>query len=595
MTLFVERAASVQPEFALTETNAPFIAQICQRLDGIALAIELAASRMKMFKVEQIAARLDDAFGLLTSGNRAALPRQQTLRALIDWSYNLLSEEEKTFLRKLSVFMGGWTLEAAEAVCENKDALELLTHLVDKSLVSVDHKHGDEVRYYLLETIRQYAHEKLMESGDGDSTRERHLEYFMQLAETNEARRKTPEQMLAYQQMRMEFDNFRIALDWSLSEGMVGQNSDKGLRLANAIEWEEAMEEGLNWYKKGLAKIKHGIPEFDLIRAKGMTNLGVLLIFLGERVSAVDIMQGSLALYRSINPQDKRGWLETHSRLVGAYIDYDSSVAISNAKASVALARSLGPEGIWELGTALYWDGVVSLRQREYETAKSRTQESLTIFRQLGDNIWVAHMLELLGLIERDQGNFEAARLYHEQSRDIYLALTMKRNEINALWYLASIARRTGHFDSARITLEEVIIYYRDKGLKNDLARSLWELGETLFRLGETAQATRTLQESLELLLHITHPRYKSYGLFTLAQAFHHQENNVDAARLLGAIEVEVRKDLWQLYAPRMADYNQTMEAIKTALGEGAYTIAYAEGLAMTLDQAISYVLELPL
>ena len=177
------RAAN--PKFDLTEKNASSVAQICRRLDGIPLALELAAARVTVFPAEQIATRLDDRFKLLTGGSRTALPRQQTLRALIDWSYDMLSEDERALLRRLSVFAGGWVFEAAKSICNNLDVLNLLTQLVNKSLVTMDDE-GNEPRYRLLETVRQYARDKLMEAGEAEKMRNRHLDYFVQLTENAE-------------------------------------------------------------------------------------------------------------------------------------------------------------------------------------------------------------------------------------------------------------------------------------------------------------------------------------------------------------------------------------------------------------------------
>jgi predicted ATPase len=183
--LFVERARAVQPGFQVTQTNARIVTDICQRLDGIPLAIELASARVRALSVEEIAARLSDRFGLLTRGDRTALPRQQTLRASIDWSYDLLTDHERALLRRLSVFAGGWTLEAAEAVgidgdVETADVLDLLTNLVEKSLVTLE---AEGERYRLLETVRQYAQERLSNSGEEDASRTRHLTFYLILAE----------------------------------------------------------------------------------------------------------------------------------------------------------------------------------------------------------------------------------------------------------------------------------------------------------------------------------------------------------------------------------------------------------------------------
>jgi predicted ATPase/class 3 adenylate cyclase len=230
--LFIERATAVLPDFELTESNAASIAQICRHLDGIALAIELAASRVKILKVEQIASRLDDVFRLLTGGNRTALPRQQTLRAMIDWSYNLLPEEERTVLRRLSVFMGGWTIEAAEVVCDNSAMLDLLDHLVDKSLVSVDYEHGEEARYTFLETIRQYAREKLYGSGEGEIMRERQARWCVDLAERAEPKLRGHGQLEWLDRIEQELDNVRSALEWCINN-----NIDLGFRIMNGLKW----------------------------------------------------------------------------------------------------------------------------------------------------------------------------------------------------------------------------------------------------------------------------------------------------------------------------------------------------------------------
>ena len=183
--MFIERALLAQPSFNVTNANAPAVAQICFRLDGIPLAIELAAVRVKVLRVEQIAARLDDRFRLLTNGGRTALPRQQTLRALIDWSHSLLTGPERDLFRQLAVFTGGWTLEAAETVCAEMEILELLARLVDKSLVVLDEQ-AKEPRYRMLETIRQYALEKLLDAQESERLRDRHLRFFVKLAEFTE-------------------------------------------------------------------------------------------------------------------------------------------------------------------------------------------------------------------------------------------------------------------------------------------------------------------------------------------------------------------------------------------------------------------------
>jgi len=264
--LFVERAGTVLPDFTVTDDNAPAVVQVCHRLDGIPLAFELAAARVKMLAVEQIAARLDDRFRLLTGGSRTALPRQQTLRALIDWSFGLLSEQECVLFRRLSVFAGGWTLDAAEAVCSDKDesgrmkdenhpsafilhpfdVLDLLSHLVNKSLVIVDREQGKDARYRLLETIRQYARDKLLESSEVGAVRDRHLRYFVEVAEEAEPQLRGAGLVPWMRRLNQELDNLRAAMEWAREDGegaAVGYNAveynrvELGLRLASSLWW----------------------------------------------------------------------------------------------------------------------------------------------------------------------------------------------------------------------------------------------------------------------------------------------------------------------------------------------------------------------
>jgi predicted ATPase len=235
LQLFVDRCLSARPDFRVTHENAATVVSICHRLDGIPLAIELAAARVRSLSVEEINHRLDHRFRLLTGGPRTALPRQQTLRSLIDWSYDLLLDPEKVVLQRLSVFAGGWTLEAAERICagdqgEDGQVLDLLSSLIDKSLVTVDESDG-RVRYRLLDTVRQYARERLVESASAEAIRQRHRDYFLQLAEAADAKLLGAEQAGWLRRFEEEHDNLRLALEWSHGES----SAQEDLRLCRAM------------------------------------------------------------------------------------------------------------------------------------------------------------------------------------------------------------------------------------------------------------------------------------------------------------------------------------------------------------------------
>ena len=240
--LFAERATKANSRFVLTEHNASFVTQICSRLDGIPLAIEFAAARVKIFTPEQIAERLDDRFRLLTGGSRTALPRQQTLRALIDWSYQSLNETEQRALRRLAVFSGGWTIEAAEAVIGEEEAFDGLLGLVNKSLVNVDEQ-DQKSRYRFLETIRQYAMEKLLESGEAVATRNRQFEFMLQIAGKSERRMFGAENNSWLDQMEVEHDNLRAAYEWSIAN-FPARNFCAGRRTGRILDTARLQQRG---------------------------------------------------------------------------------------------------------------------------------------------------------------------------------------------------------------------------------------------------------------------------------------------------------------------------------------------------------------
>jgi predicted ATPase/class 3 adenylate cyclase len=302
--LFIERAVAALPTFAVTNQNAPAVAQLCWRLDGIPLAIELAAARVRMLTVEQIAARLDDRFRLLTGGSRTALRRQQTLQAAIDWSYQLLSEEERLLLQRLAVFAGGWTLEAAEAVgvgasIEGADVLDLLGALVDKSLVVAEGQ-GAHERYRLLETIRQYAGEKLLEAGEVGPIRDQHRDWYVGLAARAEPELTGPGEEEWLGRLEVEHDNLRAALAWSL-EGDPGV----GLRLAASLGgfWARHghLVEGRRWLEAFLTRAPApDDPEEQRVRARALRRAGILASDQQDRAAARTFLAESLILFRAL-------------------------------------------------------------------------------------------------------------------------------------------------------------------------------------------------------------------------------------------------------------------------------------------------------
>src|SRR5215218_854902 len=383
--LFVDRAKAVAPSFGLTEANAPAVTTVCRRLDGMPLAIELAAARVRMLSVEQISSRLEDSLALLTGGSRTALPHQRTLRAAINWSYALLSEEEQALLGRLSVFAGGFTLEAAEEVCsgegiESEEVLDLLTRLADKSLVQVAGQDG-EARYRLLETVRQYAREKLEESGEKPDVRRHHAEFFLELAERVEPLINGKDRELWLGRLDAEHDNLRAALAWSREEA----EGETALRLSGALSWfwyhREYWSEWRSWLDGALAiREEAGGASRTAARAKALSGGGFLAWMQGDQDTARSQLEESVALWREV--EDKQGLAQALRFLSGSFESQGNyAVARPLAEESVELFRQ--GDDKFGLGITLSRLGITALAQGDDAAARAALEEGVAICREI--------------------------------------------------------------------------------------------------------------------------------------------------------------------------------------------------------------------
>ena len=416
--LFVDRASAASG-FALAPDEAAAVSQVCRRLEGMPLAIELAAARTRALSVGQILERLDDCFTVLTGGNRTADVRHRTLSATMDWSHDLLCGEEKVLFRRLSVFAGGWTLPAAEKVCAGEsiregDVLDLLAGLVDKSLVVV--ARGDEVRYRMLEPIRQYARGKLEESGEEAEIRGRHAGFFLALAEEAEPALPGPEQAAWLVRLEQEYDNLRRALAWLREEGY----AERGLRLGGAL-WRF-------WWLRG---------HF----AEGKAQLEALLELRGARGRTKERAKGLFVL----------GEL---ARRRGDYGGGDHTVARRYQEESLGIYRELRDRE--RTAAALSELGRIGLELEDWETAHSFLEESLKLERDSDDEHGLAVALESLGWLAHFEGNDEAARPFIEEALVIFGRLGDSLYVGICLWLLGSIAVAQGDYAAARARLVEI-------------------------------------------------------------------------------------------------------------------------------------------
>jgi predicted ATPase len=478
--LFIERAATAKPGFTLTDVNAFSLAQICFRLDGIPLAIELAASRVKVLSPDQIAARLDDRFRLLTGGSRTALPRQQTLRAMIDWSYSLLSEEEKKLFRRLAVFVGGWTLEGAEAVCSDEDdradILDLLTKLVDKSLVFTEEANG-EIRYHRLETIRQYSREKFLETDEVEKIRDRHFDFFVQFAELVDLKLKSRDQLLWQNRMSAEQDNLRAALEWGLN-----RSPDGALRITGAANlfWTAGgfSAEGFRWTQKALEQVeKTSLPsgateDLRLVaRAKALCGLTRLYLSLGDNANAKRAAEESVALYRQ--SPDRIGL--AFALIVLAYpLDFlgERTEAEEALQESYSIGRVEGDTYIICRALNRLGHVIVDL-YHDLALAQRYVEESLRLAQEAGLRSQEAQAFEILGFIAIHRDNAEEARRYLKESVRAYEGIGASFNVILEKSNLAHLERRLGNHVEALEYYRETILAFRDMGQTGAVAHQL--------------------------------------------------------------------------------------------------------------------------
>jgi len=408
--LFVERARAVKQDFSLTEGNAVAVAQVCYRLDGIPLAIELAAARARVLSVEQISSRLDDSFRLLTGGGRSALAHQRTLRAAMDWSHDLLSEQERILLGRLSVFAGGFVLEASEAVgtgegTEEAGVLDLLGSLVDKSLV-LAMEQGEQTRYRLLETVRQYASEKLEETGEADGVGRRHAQYYLALAEEAERGSSGSDQARCLERLETEHDNLRAALGWSLGGG----GAEVGLGLAAAL-WSfwythGHLSEGRRWLERAIAADSAPTTR---ARAKALGGAGYIALFQGEYEAAKALLEEGLILYRELGEKEGIASSLVDLGFVAVLAERD----LETVPALYEEAVGLGPEVEDRRVAAnlLLFQGLIAVSQGEYERATALHEEALAKFREIRDVQGMGHCLNNLALGAVVEGDYDKASL----------------------------------------------------------------------------------------------------------------------------------------------------------------------------------------
>ena len=448
--LFIERAAAVDPSFVPSAEHARSVARICRRLDGIPLAIELAAARMAMLAPDQIEARLEDRFRLLTAGARTAVPRQRALEATVEWSYQLLSDHERVLLNRLSVFPASWTLEAAEAICcvaplPAGETLSLLSRLVDKSMVSIDRQALDAYRYHLLDTVRDYARARAQAEGTAGEMRQRHFDAFYERFRDSQRIMRGSEQLPRLRQLRVEQDNVRAALEWGLASPA---RAEASVELAGALFWYWTkcglFEEGKRWLRRAVA-----VGASPRIQATALVGLAHMYHFQGEQAPVVDLGVRTVSLGREHGDAwaTSVGWfLQALASFELGQLDQARAAALSALEAADVYGQ------IVERGGPLMVLANVALARGAQDEALRLFDESIDVHRRGGDAWGLSILLSVAAGLRMVRDDFARARAQATEALTLCRALDDPRGTAWSLEVFAGLLAAAGRLDDAART-----------------------------------------------------------------------------------------------------------------------------------------------
>lgn len=509
VALFVERARQGRPGFLPNNEQLEAVARICRRLDGLPLALELAAARIRLMPPSRIVAELDDRFRLLTGGSRTAMARQQTLEASVAWSHDLLDENERAVLRRLSVFPGGFTLEAAEAVAadglvDQYDVLDLLARLVDKSLVQLDDEERTDTRYHLLETIRQYARERLIESSETDTTRERHLIHFLALAERAEPELHRPGGPTWLARLEADHDNFRTALEWADTS----DNHERFLRLVTALTlfWELRghLATGARWFTRALATD----DDSSVIRARALWGAAHVALYSDDFETAMQRAPEALAMAEALGDE----WTTARALNTSGYAQlwFDPAGARETLKTSVELGRAIGDD--WAVADGLKMITVAWLVQDDHEGLSHALDDLARVATRLDNKFFTAWYHCGLGYSRLRRGELDTARREFEASLDDCRHVGDPATASIAIAYLGELDALTGLHDAARERLETFLAHAGATGGGMGVPFALLQLATLMLGCGDGGGARSLIDPLIDSL------RSDGIGFF-LAQA----------------------------------------------------------------------------
>jgi predicted ATPase/DNA-binding CsgD family transcriptional regulator len=587
VALFTQRAQATKPDFQLTQPNARAIAEICARLDGLPLAIELAAARIKLLPPQALLARLKHQLSVLTSGARDLPVRQQTLENTIAWSYDLLDAQEQRLFRQLSVFVGGCTLAAAEAVAIGTDAailpvLDGVASLLDKSLLLSVGQEEEEPRIRMLQTIREFGLERLHEHGEAEVCQRAHALYYLTFIEQAEPQLKGGQQTIWLVRVEHEQENLRTALTWLVEQ----KETELAMRLCAALGWfwylRGHWSEGRRWLATTLSLPQTEKP--TVVRANVLKHAGNLALYQNDYASARSLLDECVALCRTLIMQSELanaltilGWL--------LHLQGEDEIARPVLEESEVLCRR--PGSTWELTYLLRQRGVIAWDQGDLAQAAACAQEGLTLARRLGDKFLIARTLSILCSVATRRGDLAQATTLAREALTFAREVGHKSMIATTLQNLGYLLALQGDLEQGVVLTQEGLTLFRDLGDKLYITVALQSLGFTLSLQGNVTQAAAAFQEGLALSEEIGNQARVGLHLMGLARVAAAEGHYQRAARLLGAAETRYNIDV-NLNSFERAEYERLVQRIRTQLGDHLFAASSAEGRAMTPQQALA-------
>jgi len=577
--LFIERALSVNPKFRVNNENAPALAEVCSRLDGIPLAIELAAARTKVLSVEKIYERLDDRFNLLTGGKRTALPRQQTLRALIDWSYDLLTENEKILWSRLSVFSGGWTLEAAEEICSDEiinknNIIDLLSELSEKSIINYNESRE---RYNILESIKQYGREKLENENEIFL---KHLDHFLELAQKAETELNGSDPKLWLDIIEADHNNFIFSIEWSLSN----ENIEKGAVIATAFEqfWKIRghYSTGIRLYEN----ILQNQGELSkAIKGKLLLRIGVFKIQQGDYEQTKIYCEESLSIGKEIG--DKKVIAGSKNTLGNIASDQGNfEEAKKYFEESLDTKIEIGDKS--GIAITLHNLGLLAFVKGDYEQAKKFNEDSLAIRKEIGDKHGISFSLQNLGHLALEKGYHEQAKKYFEESLFIRKEIGDKNGIAYSFNYLGNLANYRGDKELAKKYYEDSLKIFKEIGDKRGIADSHHSQGNLASEKGDFALAKNFFEEEMAIRKEIGDKSGISELMIDFGRILAYQRDFELAVKLLSTSEKIIESIEGVLDKSSRLLKDETKAKLREQLSEEEFNKYWEEGKKLTLEEA---------